>query len=104
MRLIIVVIAMALTVLWLYQPGIPGKVTVIQAGQVHEGWSSDGGKIVVTNPRGRTIMYGEVSRTGGIELMSTLTEETYVGHLNPMGRGRLMSPRTGSTLRVDVER
>ena len=104
MRLVTVVIVMAVTVLWLCQPAIPGKVTVTQAGKSHEGWSSDRGKIVVTNPRGKTIMYGEVSRMGSIELTSTVTDETYVGQVNPMGQGVLMSPRTGDTLRIEVER
>jgi len=104
MRLVTVVIVMAVTVLWLCQPAIPGKVTVTQAGKSHEGWSSDRGKIVVTNPRGKTIMYGEVSRMGSIELTSTVTDETYVGQVNPMGQGVLISPRTGDTLRIEVER
>lgn len=104
MRRATVVIVVAALVLLLCQPAIPGKVTVTQAGKSNEGWSSDRGKIVVTNPRGKTIMYGEVSRMGRIELTSTITDETYVGQVNPMGQGVLMSPRTGDTLRIDVER
>jgi hypothetical protein len=49
-------------------------------------------------------MYGEVSRMGSIELTSTVNDETYVGQVNPMGQGVLMSPRTGDTLRIEVER
>ena len=62
MSLITVLIMMAVAVMLLCQPAIPGKVTVTQGGKSHEGWSSDRGKIVVTNPGGKTIMYGEVSR------------------------------------------
>jgi hypothetical protein len=104
MRRATVFIAMAVIVLCLCQPAIPGKLTVTQAGKVHEGWSSDRGKIVVTNPRGKTIMYGELTPMGHVELTSSLTDETYVGQVNPMGRGLLMSPKTGDTLRIDVER
>ena len=104
MRPVTVFIVMAVIGLWLCQPAFPGKVTVTQGGKSHEGWSSDRGKIVVTNPLGKTIMYGGVGRMGNIELTSTLTDETYVGQLNPMGRGVLMSPRTGDTLRIEVER
>ena len=104
MRLVTIFIVMAVIGLWLCQPAISGKVTVTQGGKSHEGWSSDRGKIVVTNPLGKTIMYGEVSGMGRIELTSTLNDETYVGQLNPMGQGVLMSPRTGDTLRIEVER
>ena len=52
MRLITVLIMMAVAVMLLCQPAIPGKVTVTQGGKSHEGWSSDWGKIVVTNPGG----------------------------------------------------
>ena len=37
---------------------------------------------------GKTIMYGEVSRMGSVELTSELNDETYVGQVNPMGQGR----------------
>jgi hypothetical protein len=104
MRLVIVFIMMAAAVMLLCQPAIPGKVTVTQGGKSHEGWSSDRGKIVVTNPGGKTIMYGEVSRMGGVELTSKLNDDTYVGKVNPMGRGLLISPRTGDALRIEVER
>jgi hypothetical protein len=104
MRRATVLIVMAVIVLWLCQPAISGKVTVTQGGKSHEGWSSDRGKIVVTTPLGKTIMYGEVSRMGSIELTSTVDDETYVGRVNPMGQGVLMSPRTGDTLRIEVER
>jgi hypothetical protein len=104
MRLASVFIMMAAVVMLLCRPAIPGKVTVTQGGKSHEGWSSDGGKIVVTNPGGKTIMYGEVSRMGSVELTSKLNDDTYVGKVNPMGLGMLISPRTGDTLRIEVER
>lgn len=103
MRRATVFIMMTVIVLCLCQPAIPGKVTVIQTGKTHEGWSSDQGKIVVTNPRGKTIMYGEVTRMGSVELTSSATDVTYVGQLNPMGHGLLMSPTTGDTLRIEVD-
>ena len=104
MRLITVLIMMAAAVILLCQPAIPGNVTVTQGGKSYEGWSSDRGKIVVTNPGGKTIMYGEASRMGGVELTSELNGDTYVGQVNPMGLGWLISPRTGETLRIEVER
>jgi hypothetical protein len=104
MRRVTVLIMMAVVVMLLCQPAIPGKVTVTQGGKTHEGWSSDRGKIVVTNPGGRTIIYGTVSRMGSVELTSELNDDTYVGKINPMGQALLMSPRTGDTIRIEVER
>jgi hypothetical protein len=104
MRLVTILILMAVVVLGLCQPAIPGKVTVFQAGKSHEGSSNDQGKIVVTNPSGRTIMYGEVSRIGSVELTSMLTDDTYVGKVNPMGYGLLISPKTADTIRIELER
>jgi hypothetical protein len=104
MRLATVLIMMAVVVMLLCQPAIPGKVIVTQGGKAHEGWSRDGGKIVVTNLSGRTIIYGTISRLGSVELTSELNDDTYVGKVNPMGRATLMSPRTGDTIRVEVER
>jgi hypothetical protein len=104
MRLLTVFIIMAVAVMLLCQPAIPGKVTVTQGGKSHEGWSSDRGKIVILNPAGKTIMYGEVSRMGGVELTSELNNETYVGQVNPMGLGWLISPRTGEPLRIEMDR
>jgi len=103
MRLATVIIMMAVVLMLLCQPAIPGKVTVTQGGQSHEGWSSDRGKIVVTNPGGMTIMHGEVSQMGRVELISKLNDDTYVGQVNPMGQGLLISPQTGDLLRIEVE-
>jgi hypothetical protein len=104
MRLVTVLIMMAVVVMLLCQPAIPGKVIVTQGGKTHQGWSDDRGKIVVTNPSGRTIIYGKVSRMGSVELTSDLNDDTYVGKINPMGQALLMSPRTGDTIRIEVER
>ena len=104
MRLITVFIMVAVAVMLLCQPAIPGKVTVTQGGKSHEGWGSDRGKIVVTTPGGKTIMYGAVGRMGSVELTSKLNDDTYAGQVNPMGQGWLISPRTGDTLRIEVER
>jgi hypothetical protein len=41
MRLVTVLITMAVIVMLLCQPAIPGKVTITQGGKVHEGSSSD---------------------------------------------------------------
>ena len=104
MRFVSVLIMMAVIVMLLCQPAIPGKVTVTQGGKRHEGWSNDRGKIVVTDPSGKTIMYGTVSRMGSVELTTEVNDETYVGKVNPMGQALLMSPRTGDTIRIEVER
>jgi hypothetical protein len=104
MRLITVLIMTAVAVMLLCQPAIPGKVTVIQAGKTSVGWSSDGGRIVVENSSGRTIMYGTISRMGSVTLNSMLNDDTYVGKVNPMGTGLLLSPKTGDSLRIEVER
>jgi hypothetical protein len=104
MRVVSVLIMMAVIVLLLCQPAFPGKVTVTQGGKRYEGWSNDRGKIVFTDPSGRTIIYGTVSRMGGVELTTEVNDETYVGKVNPMGQALLMSPRTGDTIRIEVER
>jgi hypothetical protein len=103
MRLVTVLIMMAVVVMLLSQPAIPGKVTVTLEGKVHEGWSNDHGKIVITDSDVRTIIYGTVRWTGSVELTTELSGETYVGRINPMGRALLMSPRTGDSIRIAVE-
>jgi hypothetical protein len=104
MRLVSVLLMMAVVVMLLCQSAIPGKVTITQGGKVHEGSSSDEGKIFVKNPSGKVIIYGTVSRMGSVELTSELNDDTYVGKINPMGHALLMSPRTGDTIRIEVER
>jgi hypothetical protein len=104
MRFVSVLIMMAAMVMLLCQPAIPGKVTVTQGGKRHEGWSDDRGKIGVMGPGGKTIMHGTVSRMGSVELTTEVNGETYVGKVNPMGQALLMSPRTGDTIRIEVER
>jgi hypothetical protein len=59
---------------------------------------------VVTNPGGQTLLYGTVGRTGRVELTTRLNDDSYVGRVNLMGQGLLISPRTGDTLRIEVER
>jgi hypothetical protein len=104
MRLVSVLLVTALIVVYLCRPAIPGEVTVTQGGKSYKGWNSDRGKIAVTNPGGKIIMYGEISRLGGVELTSELNDDTYVGQVRPSGEGWLISPRTGDTLRIVVER
>ncbi|MBU4231292.1 MAG: hypothetical protein KKD99_08115 [Proteobacteria bacterium] len=45
-----------------------------------------------------------MSRTGGVEITSRLNDDTYVGRVNLRGQGLLISPRTGDTIRIGVER
>jgi hypothetical protein len=104
MRLVTVLIMMAAVVMLLCQPAISGKVTVTQGGKVYEGWSNDRGKIGIKGTSGQTIIYGTVTRMGSVELTTEVNNETYVGRINPMGRALLMSPRTGDTIRIEVER
>jgi len=104
MRFVSILIMMAAMVMLHCQPAIPGKVTVTQGGKRHEGWSDDRGKIGVMDPGGETIMHGTVSRMGSVELTTEKNSETYVGKVNLMGQALLMSPRTGDTIRIEVER
>ena len=104
MRWVSVLFMMAAIVMLLCQPAIPGKVTVTQGSKRYEGWSNERGKIVFTDPSGKTIIYGTVSRMGSVELITESNDETYVGRINSMGRALLMSPRTGDTMRIEVER
>lgn len=104
MRFLIVLVMMAVIMMLLCQPAVSGKVTVTQGGKHHEGWSDDRGKIGIMDPSGMTIMHGTVSRMGSVELTTAVNDDTYVGKVNPMGRALLMSPRTGDTIRIEVER
>ena len=84
--------------------GAAGNVTIIQGGRSRQGWVNDRGKIVIRNSRGKTVFYGKMTRMGGVELTDQVTNEIFVGRVNPLGNGLLMSPRTGVTLRIEVER
>jgi hypothetical protein len=104
LRFATLLIMTAAVVILLGQPAVPGEVTVSQDGRTLEGWANDGGKIVITDSRGREVMYGKVNRMGRVELTVLDTGERLVGRVNPMGHGLLMSPRTGDSLRIEVER
>jgi hypothetical protein len=104
MRLATLLIMTAVAVILLGQPAVPGEVTVSQAGKTLQGWENDGGKIVIMDASGRTVMSGKVNRMGRVELTVLDTGEMLVGRVNPMGHGLLMSPRTGDSLRIEVER
>ena len=104
MRCLTITVMLAVVVMCCAQPALPGEVTVVQGGKSFSGWANDWGGIVILNPRGRTIMRGQVNRMGGVELTPLNSDETFVGRINPMGHGRLMSPRTGDTMGIEVER
>ena len=84
-----------------HQP--PEDVTVIQGTKRFGGWIMDNGRFIIER-NGKTIMDGWVTRTGAVTLSSTLSDDTYVGQVNPMGNGLLMSPKTGDTVRIEVQR
>jgi len=104
MRFITVTAMMAVVLLRLCQPAIPAEVTVVQGGKTFAGWSNDRGKLVILNSSGRTIMYGEINRMGAVELTLLSTGETFVGKVNPMGHGLLISTKTSETIKLEVER
>jgi hypothetical protein len=104
MRLATLLIMTVAAVIFLGQPAIPGKVTVSQAGKSLHGWAHDRGRIAIMDSSGRTVMSGKVNRMGRVELTVLDTGEMLVGRVNPMGHGLLMSPRTGDSLRIEVER
>jgi len=78
-------------------------VNVIQGGKRYEGWGTDAGRMFVEK-NGRIIMDGWINRTGAVTFSSSLTDDTYVGQVNPMGNGLLMSPTTSDTIRIEVQR
>ena len=105
MRLITILALMAMVVMLLCQPALPkSEVTVIQGSQRFKGWTMDNGRIFVENDDGKIIMNGLISRTGVVELYSQIRDDSFVGQVNPMGKGLLMSPKTGETLRIEVQR
>jgi hypothetical protein len=104
MRLATVLVMTAVAVILLGQPAVPGEVTVSQAGKRLRGWAHDRGRIAIMDSRGRTVMSGKVNRMGRVELTVLDTGKMFVGRVNPMGHGLLMSPRTGDSLRIEVER
>ena len=123
MRLVTILALMALVVVVLSTPAIPkdakkgdqnifenapaprpraNSVTVIQGGKRFSGWSTDSGRIFVENTNGKIFMDGWMRRTGAVEIYTQ--DDTYVGQVNPMGNGLLMSPKTSDTIRIEVER
>jgi hypothetical protein len=79
------------------------QVAAIQGGKSYGGWISDNGRLYVER-NGRIIMDGWINRTGAVTLYSTLSDDNYVGQVNPMGNGLLMSPKTSDTIRIEVQR
>lgn len=104
MRTATMMFMIALAVLALCQPAIPGSVTVYRLGRSFTGWFDEKGKIIISNDSGRTIMTGQVSKMGGVELEDLSTGEDFVGKVNPMGNGRVTSPRSGDSFRIEIER
>jgi hypothetical protein len=122
MRLVIILALMALAVIVLSTPAIPKddkkgdhnlfqnapapareQVVAIQGSKRYGGWISDNGRLYIEK-NGRIIMDGWINRTGSVTLYSTLSDDNYVGQVNPMGNGLLMSPRTSDTIRLEVQR
>ncbi|MGA9756200.1 MAG: hypothetical protein WBV23_13775 [Desulfobaccales bacterium] len=104
MRLVIAMVMIAVVVFFSGQPASPGDVTVVQGGKSYSGWTNNWGGILIQNSRGKIIMRGRVNRMGGIEIIPVDTGESFVGQVNPMGYGLLISPQTGNSMRVEVER
>lgn len=105
MRTVTIICLMAIAGVLLCQPAIPGgDVTIYKQGKNYYGWFDDQGRIVIYNARGKTMMFGHVSKIGGIELHDADTGATFVGKVNPMGNGRLTSPGTGDSFRIELIR
>ena len=124
MRLLTVLVLMAVVVGGFCQPAIPkdkkgdqnlfesapkpppqeNNVTVIQGSKSFGGYTTDKGGIFIENNHGKVIMNGWINRTGAVSLYSTISEDNYVGMVNPMGNGLLMSPKTYDTIRIEVQR
>lgn len=123
MRLVTVLALMALAVVMLSAPAIPkdekkddhnlfqkapaprsmDEVAVTQGGKRYSGWVTDNGRFYIER-NGRIIMNGWINRTGAVTLYSDLSDDNYVGQVNPMGTGLLMSPQTSDTMRIEVQR
>lgn len=123
MRLVTILALMAVVVLVLCPPALPkdkkkgdqnlfetapkppprSEVNVTQGSKKYEGWMTDSGRFFIERD-GKVIMDGWVNRTGAVTLYSTLSNDNYVGQVNPMGNGLLMSPKTSDTIRIEVRR
>lgn len=78
--------------------------TVVQGGKRTIGYVTEGGRIFIENSSGKIVMDGWMSRTGAVTLYDSITQDNFVGQVNPMGNGLLMSPTTNNTLRIEIER
>jgi hypothetical protein len=85
-------------------PPPANSVTIIRGLKHYNGYIMKGNQIIVENDYGRVIMDGWIRRTGAVELSSKINDDYYVGRVNPMGNGLLMSPDTGDTVRIEVVR
>lgn len=85
-------------------PPPAGNVTVIQGSKRFNGYTTDKGRVFIENDRGKVIMDGWINRTGAVTLYNSLRDDNFVGQVNPMGNGLLMSPTTYDTIRIEVER
>jgi hypothetical protein len=121
MRLATILALMALGVVVLSTPAIPKdkkddhnlfqnvpvpareQVVAIRGSKRYTGWMTDSGRIYIER-NGKIIMDGWINRTGAVTLYSTLSNDNYVGQVNPMGNGLLMSPQTSETIRLEVQR
>ena len=123
MRLVTILALMALAMVVFSTPAIPkdkkkddhnlfqnapapparDQVAVIQGSKRFGGWALDSGRFYIER-NGKVIMDGWINRTGAVTLYSTLSDDNYVGQLNPMGNGLLMSPTTSDTIRIEFER
>jgi hypothetical protein len=122
MRLVTILALMALVVAVLFTPAIPKdnkkddhnlfknapapareQVVAIQGNKRYSGWLSDNGRFYIEK-NGKIIMDGWINRTGAVTLYSRLSDDNYVGQVNPMGNGLLMSPQTSDTMRLEVQR
>lgn len=125
MRLLAILALMAFVLVGLSQPAIPKDkkkddhnlfettpapapgsgapvVAVIQGTKRYGGWTMDNGRFFIENNSGRIIMDGWINRMGAVQLYTR--DDSFVGQLNPMGNGLLMSPNTNETLRIEVQR
>ncbi len=104
MRLLTVLALMAVVVVVLCPPALPKDkkrddnnlfetapvlpkddvpvVAVIQGGKRYSGWSMDSGRFFIEK-EGKVIMDGWLSRTGAVQIYSTLSDDNYVGSSTP---------------------
>ncbi len=121
MRLVTILALMAVAMAAFCSPAIPkdkksdnnlfqnapaparAQVVAIQGGKRFDGWITDTGRFYIER-NGKVVMNGWINRTGAATLYSTLSDDNYVGQVNPMGNGLLMSPKTSDTIRIEMQR